>query len=817
VLLALDDVQWADEGSLDVLSSLARHPPRGGVVVVLCYRPLPALHTLTDARPGRIEGPVVGSLHKFELAPLTEPQLAQLVPDATPARRRALFSACGGNPFFVQAVHAGSTDIVPGSLEGDWLPAAVHNVLAAELAALEPATRLVADTAAVVGGPVDPDLVAQVAGLAMNDVLDALDDLSARTICRLVGPGRWQFRHPLLARAVYDAQPAAARFRAHHAAAAELARRGAPLAERARHLAVASTRGDLEAARTLAAAADLLAGQAPGQAAAWYAAALDIAPQTESRWRVEVELALARALVAVGRIDEAHTILHEFLAVAEASDPERVPATALAARVAYLLGQHDEAEAILQRELASQVPSAPGALAAVHMELATTRVMSADFAGAREAAERALELAPTSEQATLAGAAATLTLSCAASGEIALALGHRETAARLVDGLSDVELASSLEVGVWLGWAEMFLEHVEAARRHLERCLRIARRGAHQHLLTHLLVGWGSVLKIAGDLPVATEAYDEAREAGERVGSRELTTMATAMQCRAATWRGDLAAAERFGAEAVAMAGERSNWFASVAGALLAQARLLAGNPDGAVEAILKAGGGPDLPGFDPASRCDWWEAAITAAVLEGDLDVARDLSARSQACASALPLSSPEAFASLGEARIRLASDAADEAASQAAHAAALFTSTGHRIEAARAQYLEGLARGRLGQRTEALELLTAAEAVFADCRAARMRAEARAELRRLGRRVATLDRSGSGRRTDESALGVLSARERQVAALVAAGMTNRQIAGELVVSEKTVESHLAHIFVKLEVSSRAAVAAAVAQTTSS
>ena len=47
----------------------------------------------------------------------------------------------------------------------------------------------------------------------------------------------------------------------------------------------------------------------------------------------------------------------------------------------------------------------------------------------------------------------------------------------------------------------------------------------------------------------------------------------------------------------------------------------------------------------------------------------------------------------------------------------------------------------------------------------------------------------------------------------LVAAGRTNRQIAGELFLSEKTVEGYLANVFAKLEVSGRAAVAAAAAR----
>ena len=63
----------------------------------------------------------------------------------------------------------------------------------------------------------------------------------------------------------------------------------------------------------------------------------------------------------------------------------------------------------------------------------------------------------------------------------------------------------------------------------------------------------------------------------------------------------------------------------------------------------------------------------------------------------------------------------------------------------------------------------------------------------------------SGPGRSTQETVAG-LSAREIEVLALVARGMSNREIAAELVISEKTVARHLSNIFVKIEVSSRSA-----------
>jgi DNA-binding NarL/FixJ family response regulator len=83
----------------------------------------------------------------------------------------------------------------------------------------------------------------------------------------------------------------------------------------------------------------------------------------------------------------------------------------------------------------------------------------------------------------------------------------------------------------------------------------------------------------------------------------------------------------------------------------------------------------------------------------------------------------------------------------------------------------------------------------------------EAARELRRLGRRVAR-----KARGPEAGDMG-LTARELEVARLVTAGKTNREIAAELFLSEKTVETHLSHAFAKLGVSSRAALAGVLAR----
>jgi DNA-binding CsgD family transcriptional regulator len=86
-------------------------------------------------------------------------------------------------------------------------------------------------------------------------------------------------------------------------------------------------------------------------------------------------------------------------------------------------------------------------------------------------------------------------------------------------------------------------------------------------------------------------------------------------------------------------------------------------------------------------------------------------------------------------------------------------------------------------------------------------LRDEAARELRRLGRHVGARRRRSAG----GPGLASLSGREMEIAELVARGRTNREIASELFLSEKTIESHLRKVFGKLGVSGRVAVAEAV------
>jgi DNA-binding NarL/FixJ family response regulator len=142
------------------------------------------------------------------------------------------------------------------------------------------------------------------------------------------------------------------------------------------------------------------------------------------------------------------------------------------------------------------------------------------------------------------------------------------------------------------------------------------------------------------------------------------------------------------------------------------------------------------------------------------------------------------------------------------AARSAEAAEAIGAQLHVALSRSLQGRALAAAGERQEAVAVLRRAERELDECGSLRVRDETRRELRRLGARAETHARPPS---EGGSGLASLTKREFEIATLATDRKTNREIAAELFLSLKTVESHMRHIFQKLNVSSRVEVARAI------
>ena len=224
---------------------------------------------------------------------------------------------------------------------------------------------------------------------------------------------------------------------------------------------------------------------------------------------------------------------------------------------------------------------------------------------------------------------------------------------------------------------------------------------------------------------------------------------------------------------------------------------------------LLEAIGGADAPRVVPSERADVWEELTAIDLRRGATDDAAGWAARALALAQQLDLCIPAAEANRADAAVRLAGADAAGAVTAARAALAAAERCGARRDAAQARLLLGRALALQGDKEGATRELAAAEAALDAAGARGRREEAAQELRKLGHRVARRPRAGAA--LSGAGLEALTDREREIAELVCDRHTNRQIAGELFLSEKTVETHMRNIFTKLSVASRVAVARAV------
>jgi DNA-binding CsgD family transcriptional regulator len=673
-------------------------------------------------------------------------------------------------------------------------------------------TRRALAGAAVAGDPFEPELAAAAAGMSDAEAIDALDTLLERDLVRHTDvPRRFRFRHPLVRGAVYAAAPGGWRLGAHERSAEALAARGASAAARAHHVEYSARHGDADAIALLAEAGREILYRTPAGAARWFAAALRLLPSSAAvEERVGLLLALAGALGATGRFDEARDAVLEGIAIS--------PRDAVAQRMQLLVacsvfdtlkGEHLRAKARLEAAMAEHEEPPARQAVQVMLRLSDNGIWRFDYEAARHWAARAVERAePEGDAALAAETAAALSIGCAMCGDIAEGLRWRDEAAATLDAMSDAELAPTLLSLGQLGSGELYLDRFTDGAAHSARTLAVARATNQGQLFPMLAPVRGIYLGYLGRLEESHALLDGACEAGRLGGDSH--AMAWVLMARGMTSRqlGDLDAAIADGEESVALArrSDVHNVVAMFAGLALGLALLERGAAGDAAEAMLEAAGGPRLP-FVPGSwRAYYLDGLADALGASGRTEEASAAAAEASAVAEATGLALPAMAAERAAARVALDAGEAEEAARRALASAELADGLSTPVEAGRSRTLAGRALVAAGRPDEAVGLLQEAAAAFDACGAQRYRDDAERELRRLGSRRPHR-RTRAGQR-DGSGIESLTERELQVARLIVDRHTNPQIAAELFLSPKTVESHVRNLFHKLGVSSRVEVA---------
>jgi DNA-binding CsgD family transcriptional regulator len=792
VVFAVDDMQWLDEPSAALLRyALAR----------LETEPVAALLTARgDVRSWLIRGVTGGRLLELELGPLSVGALHELlrtrvgVAFPRPVLLR-IWETSGGNPFFALELARGlqrrGRSPVPGeelplppSLDGlvherlDGLSAPALEVVRAVAALAEPTVTLVE---AAVGR--EPDL-----GLA--DALEA-------GVLQLDGD-RLRFTHPLLGSAL-SAHSTPTERRSLHRRLAELVPGGE---ERARHLALAATGPSHEAASALEEAAQAAhARGAPTAAAELAEQALRLTPGADA------EELRRRALVAGDRLRHAGDS-RRAIALLEQARSSAPPGAARAAVLMHLVQPTWDAcgprEALVICEEALAEAEGDAALeATIRLDLAD--LMRGFVEGA--SSERGLEHTELAVAAARrAGDPALMCRALAMFGLLHFIAGRGIPRAEMDEalalehslGLALVRSlgASPVAEATWvlahqLAWSG---DELERARHHLHAYRRAI--GDRQGLEERFVLWWLSLVEWrAGNWDLAAryaaDMFVLAAQAGYEA-EQPIFDLAPAA----------IAAHQGRVEEACARAGNALE-LAEKVGSRLAQAlhfwvfgfvEFSLDNPGAGLANLRRASEIYDELGYcEPGHRLELADT-LEALIAVGELEEAERRLAPWEERARALDRA--WAIAIMARCRALLLAARGDFAGSLAAFDQALaeHARSVYPFEHARTLLALGTTQRRARQRSAARATLEQAFGIFEELGAPLWSDKARAELARIGGRAPSR--------------GELTQSERRIAALVAEGRTNREVAEALFLTEHTVETALTRVYRKLGVRSRAELA---------
>jgi hypothetical protein len=361
VVLFLDDLQWADKGSLVLLRHLAAAEQSMRVLVLGTYRDSelsrshPLLDTLAALRRqtgvSRIE---LAGLDDDGVVAFLEAAAGQTLDDAGVGLAHAVYRETDGNPFFVSEVlrHLAETGAIYQDAAGRWvagesleqtdLPDSVREVIGARVGRLGEAAERVLSLASVIGRDFDLDLLAQSTKTTENQLLDILDAATAASLVRELpdSPGRYNFAHALIQHTLYEDLGPTRRARAHRQVAEALealygGSPGARVGELSRHWIAATQPIDLTKAigSTRQAADVALNALAPANALGYYLQALDLhlqATDPDPVLGIDLAIGLGIAQRQTGNPAFRDTLLDAARRAAALGDDERLVVAALA-------------------------------------------------------------------------------------------------------------------------------------------------------------------------------------------------------------------------------------------------------------------------------------------------------------------------------------------------------------------------------------------------------------------------------------------------------------------------------------------------------
>jgi len=753
LLALLDDAAWFDHESAHALGFTARRLQAEGVVLLFSVRDDPAQ---AFALPG---------VRELRVERLADADARELLGDRVDAGHRdAVIARARGNPLALLELARAPDGAQAGGAEEAFarrvqaLPERTHELLL--IAAADTTTQL-----AVVGA----------AATALGLDAAALAPAESEGLVRAIGAGI-EFRHPLVRSAVYHSAPFEARARAHRALADALT--GDQNADRrAWHRAAAVLGADEDAAAALEGTASR-AAERSGHAAA--AAALErageLSPGEDDRRRRLV--GAAREAAMAGERARALIILDRAGAV---DDPALVASAAVTRGWSAIDAGagHDAFDWFMQAVRAGRVAAPPLALQAA--------VRATEVAGQLRTPERLAELRvlledmpvqTDDERSSLAVAQA---FTAFGAGDFDATFPLLTRAAALAEGSTDPLTL------LHASWAAAFGGDPLPAALLAARGEQLARASGAIAPLTAILMSratWElNAARFSAGESAATEALALARETRQD----GLPSIALALLARVAAVRGREETCREYAAEAMAMGMARhESQPVSAADMALAQLDLAMGRPAEALtrlKAVFKEG--------HAAYRYAVVDELIEAAASAGRADEALEAMAAWQQYARY----TGGAAADIVLARARALVAAPDEADARfreclAAHERLPWPFAHARTELAYGEFLR-----RARRRAEARTQLRAALGRFEALGAAPWADRAAAELRATGE---------TARKRDASTLDELTPQELQIARLVAEGARNRDIAGRLFLSPKTVEYHLRKVFQKLEIASR-------------